>query len=414
GIEATFSRNRFIANRIEDCWHGVWGGYSFDSLFARNRFARNTEAIAIEHGQNIRIAGNTFKDDDTAIRLWANATQDPNWGYPKARDTRSRNYVIDGNTFDGHKTGLKVMRTDGLTETGNRWANVASVAEIGVDSRDVKLAARVAPEPPPDVSAPPPIAGAIDAMLPEGARRGRETIIVDEWGPYDFKSPKLWPVGKLTDRPLKLRVLGPEGTWRVRWVTGAAIDRQSGSVPGELTLTMKDRGTDVALQLEYVGAEVVTPRGRVHPQGSPIAVSFTLFEPDADWAVDAWTFPADADPISAPDAFQARLRQPPARRLRLPRLDLMSSRAILPDLPNDRIALRAETRVDLPRGEYDLIAISDDGIRVWVDDVLEIDRWSVHESVVDRVPIAAGRHRIRIEYFEATGWAELQVRFLRR
>ena len=31
GIEATFSRNRFIDNRVEENWHGVWGGYSFDS-----------------------------------------------------------------------------------------------------------------------------------------------------------------------------------------------------------------------------------------------------------------------------------------------------------------------------------------------------------------------------------------------
>ena len=54
GIEATFSRNAFIANRIEENWHGVWGGYSFDSLIAGNTFARNQEAIAIEHGQNNR------------------------------------------------------------------------------------------------------------------------------------------------------------------------------------------------------------------------------------------------------------------------------------------------------------------------------------------------------------------------
>ena len=48
GIEATFSRNRFHQNRIEECWHGVWGGYSYDSEWIGNRFARNTEGIAIE------------------------------------------------------------------------------------------------------------------------------------------------------------------------------------------------------------------------------------------------------------------------------------------------------------------------------------------------------------------------------
>ncbi|HET9369217.1 MAG TPA: NosD domain-containing protein, partial [Vicinamibacterales bacterium] len=28
GIEATFSRNRIVRNRIDDSWHGIWGGYS--------------------------------------------------------------------------------------------------------------------------------------------------------------------------------------------------------------------------------------------------------------------------------------------------------------------------------------------------------------------------------------------------
>src|SRR6185436_10373172 len=65
GIEATFSRNMFVANRIDDCWHGIWGGYSFDSLIAQNSFANNTEGIAIEHGQNITIADNQFNGDAT-------------------------------------------------------------------------------------------------------------------------------------------------------------------------------------------------------------------------------------------------------------------------------------------------------------------------------------------------------------
>ena len=43
GIEATFSRNTFLDNRVEEYWHGVWGGYSYDSWWSDNTFARNTE-----------------------------------------------------------------------------------------------------------------------------------------------------------------------------------------------------------------------------------------------------------------------------------------------------------------------------------------------------------------------------------
>lgn len=99
GIEATFSRNRFLNNLVMECWHGVWGGYSYDTVIAGNVFAYNDEAIAIEHGQDLRIQGNLFFRDGQAVRLWSNPTQDPNWGYPKFRDTRSRDILIAGNRF---------------------------------------------------------------------------------------------------------------------------------------------------------------------------------------------------------------------------------------------------------------------------------------------------------------------------
>ncbi|HWI20662.1 MAG TPA: NosD domain-containing protein, partial [Vicinamibacterales bacterium] len=167
GIEATFSRNRFINNRVEENWHGVWGGYSFDSLIVGNTFARNQEAIAIEHGQNNAIVDNTFTGDDIGIRLWANESQDPNWGYPKNRDTRSRDYLIAANRMTGVKTPMQVTRTDNISLDPPEGFEIPG--------------------------APARIAGGIDPMIPAGARRGREFIIVDEWGPYDWTTPKLWP-----------------------------------------------------------------------------------------------------------------------------------------------------------------------------------------------------------------------------
>ena len=72
GIETTFSRNVFARNRVEENWHGVWGGYSWESVYIGNDFRSNVEGMAIEHGQDNRIIGNTFDGDTTAIRLWWN------------------------------------------------------------------------------------------------------------------------------------------------------------------------------------------------------------------------------------------------------------------------------------------------------------------------------------------------------
>ena len=57
GIEATFSKgNLFVRNHCADADHGIWAGYSADSLFASNDMhACKTAGISIEHGQNNRI-----------------------------------------------------------------------------------------------------------------------------------------------------------------------------------------------------------------------------------------------------------------------------------------------------------------------------------------------------------------------
>ena len=136
GIEATFSRNVFVGNRVEENWHGVWGGYSYQSKWIDNRFSRNTEGMAIEHGQDNVIQGNTFDGDLTAIRLWQNPTQDPNWGYPKNRDTRSRGYRLSANVFRKNKVALDIRNTADVELEPNDFENVGATVSpetTGVD-----------------------------------------------------------------------------------------------------------------------------------------------------------------------------------------------------------------------------------------------------------------------------------------
>ena len=374
GIEATFSRNTFVANRVEENWHGVWGGYSFNSVIAGNTFARNQEAIAIEHGQDNIIAGNTFAGDDTVIRLWANESQDPNWGYPKNRDTRSRDYLIAGNAMQGHKVDFSITRTEGV--------------------RHEALAPMVAPP------APPRMPDGIDAMIPAGSRRGREFIIVDEWGPYDWQQPKLWPAGRSDGSPLKLRVLGPAGTWRVQSVRAATLSAQSGEIPGEVTVTpAPGRVVDFTVTLRDAA-------------GAPF--SYSRFFVPIDWTVRFFDASSAESVPPTPGVFAALTAGAPIITQQVDRLDYLSSRAMAEGVPVNDVALVAEADAVLPDGELVLRAISDDGVRVWVDGKLAIANWTPHESVVDEAPIRGGRHRLRVEYFERTGFAELRVEIARR
>ena len=84
-----------------------------------------SEGMAIEHGQSNVIAKNVFIGEGTGIRLWQNATQDPNWGYPKNRDTRSRDYVIEDNHFLENKIAIDVRETADVRLQWNRFFEVS-------------------------------------------------------------------------------------------------------------------------------------------------------------------------------------------------------------------------------------------------------------------------------------------------
>ena len=441
GIETTFSRNYFIENRVEENWHGVWGGYSWGSIFDGNRFARNDEAIAIEHGQENLIRNNQFSGDRKAIRLWANETQDPNWGYPKNRDTRSRNYDISYNRFNGNEVALEIDDTVDIAMRGNTFDKVVSrIVTTGTTDR-LALSipgVSVLRDPAPLLPLPVPLDEGIDAMIPDGARRGREFIIVDDWGPYDYRSPKIWPaiadridwidsarrfplggLGAYRDddgQPVRLRVLGPEGAWKAARVVGGSLSAQTGTVPGELTVTPSPAAAEVRVDLTYTGAEIVTPRGRRVPAGEPYLFSYSRFDPPVSWTARWYAWTEKSDPLTAPEAFRAALGGAPAVTESLRHLDFIGGRALRPSLPADRVAMVAEGRVTLPPGPpaaYLMRVVSDDGVRVWVDDRLVIDNWDVHGTEIDVAPIAGGAHRIRVEYFEATGWAEFRLAFAR-
>jgi hypothetical protein len=277
-------------------------------------------------------------------------------------------------------------------------------------------------------------------MIPANGRRGREFIIVDEWGPYDFRSPKLWPCATSVQEPIeegqvsqrrpvprspnalktvteRLRVLGPVGTWKLARIVGGTLSATSGTVPGEVTVTRTPNAADLRVDLTYTGAEVLTPSGRRLPAGEPSTFSYARFTPPIAWTARFYIWPEAADPLAAPEAFRQGMAGAPALTEPTASLDYNSGRALREGLPRDRVALVAEGRVTLPpgpEGAYEIRAISDDGIRVWVDGRLVIDRWNIHESTIDRAPLAGGPHQVKVEYFESTGWAELRVDFARR
>lgn len=357
GVEATFSRNRIIANRAWGNEYGVWGGYSFDTEISQNDFAVNRTGIAIEHGQNNQIVGNRFDHDSTAIRLWADSIAPSDWGYPKHHDTHSRNYVVWGNQYIGNTTIVRIANT--------------TVVDTSAE-----------PSAPPFAPAPQLAAGVLARPTSRLALRDRATIIVDEWGPYDWETPKLWPLPGDSTHPRRVLVqtLGPPGRWRLASQRGiASLSQHAGNIGDTVAVTLApDSIDDWALALESEGTRF----------------SYEHWAPRIDWAV---RFSVDSTPRA------------------LPRLDLMWYRPpkAFAFLPQEHWSLQASGTVTLPAGVYSIRTISDDAIRVWLDDSLVIDDWTPHESQVDYAPISAGTHKLRVAYQQVDGWMELRVEVVR-
>lgn len=62
-------------------------------------------------------------------------------------------------------------------------------------------------------------------------------------------------------------------------------------------------------------------------------------------------------------------------------------------------------------GKYRFYAMSDDGVRIWLDRTLILDQWRVQGRTAfsSDVDVPEGNHRIRVDYFENTGGAALKV-----
>lgn len=78
-------------------------------------------------------------------------------------------------------------------------------------------------------------------------------------------------------------------------------------------------------------------------------------------------------------------------------------------------SVRWEGELQLPReGTYTFYTNSDDGVRLWIDNVLIVDNWTDHGPTEDLGMItlsAASRHQVKLEYYENGGGAVMELRW---
>jgi parallel beta-helix repeat protein len=449
GVEVTFSRNRIQGNLIKNCTYGIWGGYSFESKFFANMIIGCRTAIAIEHGQNDTILQNLLQDDTVGIQLWARESQPSDWGYAQKRDTRSRDILLDRNVFLNTRKPLKISASQNIVVNGENlfWdfeklfeaakpnenlkfirnqiysTSNEKLAEVWrhpdlAASRSLNFSYARKPENAyeplnmlwGEVAEPDSLPDGMLAALPKGFPRGREFIIGGEWGPFDFRRPiaALDTILKTADGHdvYSLALIGPSGDWKIASMTGVAtMSEAAGMIPQVVSVKRDPKSEYVQVVFEYTSPETITTVfGEKISTGQPYKFEFQRFEKKFDWRVRF--FNLDSLPLN-----EDIKKHTPTVEKTTGELAFAWWGAPEKGVNEDNFATVSDTKFDIAAGEYVFELTSDDGARLYLDGKLLIDNWDIHEPETDEITVRlGGHHSIRIEHFDAGGFATLDFR----
>jgi len=240
-IEATFSRDNWaIANALNGSHqHGVWGGYSSRMVLLGNVIERTLGGgVSIEHGQENVLAENQIEANEIGVELWWDEDADLVGGpFGQNRETSSRDDWLYGNAFARNGKDLVARKTTGLRVGGNSFdgSGGMQMERMKVEGGDVAgwMTGRDGKSASGSVSDGTVIGW--DGVEPEWARRARAwkcaelkgkqqtfakergekqglaTIVMGEWGPWDWRSGEAKPRQKLPGGMLK------DVTWLATW-----------------------------------------------------------------------------------------------------------------------------------------------------------------------------------------------------
>jgi parallel beta-helix repeat protein len=422
GVEITFSRNKIIDNIIHDCWHGVWGGFSYNTVIANNDFAGNLSAIAIEHGQHNVIDQNTFRGDKMGIELWSNPKRPKDIGYLQKRDTRSMGYQIDDNSFADVKNVFLINNTADITISNDRVTGSAlqqkmdsTVKNLALDKIGDQVEPKIDSSYFPKIKA---IPGAQHAQLPADHPKGKKSIMMNEWGPYSFTHPILWLDKTDSIGKMYFELLGPAGRWKVISVKGVSnLSVNSVTLPAHLT-AQKDTSslTDIDIKLEYVGKEIISQFGKKYTSGKPYVFHYREFAVPYHWQMRWFAFDTLSDPAKHNDQFEKLISGVPDKISEGNDLSTVFGKNFGKGVPRQKIATVSSSFIDVPDATYRIGISASEIVKVYIDDKLIIENWDPAKLVYDadyhkdaKVHLK-GKHTIRIVQAQYGDYGMLNLR----
>ncbi|XAL98028.1 right-handed parallel beta-helix repeat-containing protein [Phycisphaeraceae bacterium D3-23] len=443
GLEMTFGfgniikDNRFVQNAI--C--GVWGGFSQETWIEDNEFVGNggmaygleRGGINIEHSIDNVILDNRFENNRVAVALWYD---DPgqiatlpwgqaNYGPLTGNVILDNKFIVNDEPQPFFRLGEDEKRIAILLRDDGASGNLAPVvvAENGFtidESVGQELALWNETEVTDDTSGVSlerldlPAYEVLGEASPVGARahlRGRENIIMGEWGPWDHESVLVRPVSESAASRV-FQVFGLEGSIEAN-VEGDGVSvtvEDDDILPGTKRVTVSGASGVHAYALTVTSGDW------------SYTSSGTLL--NVEWEGVAFNYDPADDPREHEQAWLAHAQGDSAVRFATDAISYpfggggMSDQGISDEvtaarLGPDHFGVLAQARVPLTAGTWRITTVTDDGIRIAVDDDMLIDNWTWHAPVTDTATFTLRRGKtvtIDLAYFELNGGATLDFK----
>ncbi len=419
GVEMTFSfGNRLIGNRLAgNAICGVWGGYSQDTLITENTFEDNGEAgygaerggVNIEHGRKNRILNNTFRRNQCGVHLWWDADEEiAKRPWAKANGTESADNLIAGNTFWQDQLAMQFRGPNSVTLGANKLSEVAREMELDGDCKvnhdPTMRVERFALENH-------PVFGDKRPVGARGELRGREKIVMTEWGPWDHSSPLLRLAekrGGTHTYELYKPPPAPRITLRGEGVQGRVIQAQSRGQLMRYAVSTDRQGVfpyELTVSADEFGEAV---KGTLTPAAWDVTF-FKWSKEDADPRKNlaVWRALAEGEGAVVVRTEELIFKYGSGGPANLKLSDDLNKSGIGPDY----FGMIARTSLRLPKGKWRFSALSDDGIRVIVDGKTVIENWRWHPPEHDESVVDCEEDKtieIVVEHFEIDGYAVME------
>lgn len=324
GIEVTFSKNYIAGNKLNGCIHGIWGGYSYESLISENQFQNNKVGIAIEHGYKNQIQNNSFFENEKAVRLWANVSPNEvpwtafNTKHPKQNEA----YKIMYNIFEADSTSIEIKNGKNFDIQYNDFRNiprvlhtdVAGICKLTFKQNDLDSLSNnslskahkrrnnyrsnrigIIKD---DVTVinVPKIDDGYDVSFPMYPWHGISTIIMTDWGPYDYRYPYIH-LAEINDSVYTFVILGPASSgWNIEQSKGFhSINRLNGQYQDTLIAIRKMHSNELGIFCRHNGSFFFDQKGNLIPANDTFQFNFQRLETAEKWNTNCY-LPEDEFP----------------------------------------------------------------------------------------------------------------------